>query len=337
MRAVEGTRLFAATDLSPAQLQNPIPAPAPTEDIYEAFLDPHSETGRSMLLLPLLSSLSTLARRVVLELPSSLLDQAKAFAETRDRGVMTVKVLDARGEVVGACSTRMDVEEREESNFLAAEEGEEEERWWPRGGEEHQPMDEEEDDEDELDIVEQASDAAALDVQLAAMVLRAREAQALAAASPPRHSRLNVAHHHPADRTDAAAHLFRQLDPSLSASSPVFHSHTLPPAFSSPPPPARRRSSPTPTSPPRSTVTLERPHPGTGLGAGWAAAAGTYAETRRLILARHEEELRRDGGWRGGEEVEVEQAQEGEVLEIRPRRVQGLGRAQAPRRDVAGR
>ncbi|ORY92663.1 hypothetical protein BCR35DRAFT_298144 [Leucosporidium creatinivorum] len=245
--------------------------------IDEHFLDPRSPAGQRVIINGLAATLTSLAKRVVLELPESLLRQASSFHESRDRGVITVKVLDQAGEVVGACSTRVEHEEEESQA--------EEESWWPRGGDGMVHEEEEQIEEDES-----PADSAALEAELAAMVLRAREAQALASSvsSSRRISRLDVGinRYHPADAPPSFTRPEEQIftpptaphaGADISASSAVFHSHTLPPAFNAPPPP-RRRSSPTPTSPPhhpassQAPVTLD-PAPSTRLGAGWAEAA----------------------------------------------------------------
>jgi hypothetical protein len=199
-----------------------------------------------------------------------------------------------------------------------------------------------------------AADPAALEAELAAMVLRAREAQALASsASSRRISRLDVGinRYHPADAPSSFTRSEEQIftppyapraGADISASTAVFHSHTLPPAFNSPPP-VRRRSSPTPTSPPhhsassQAPVTLD-PAPSTRLGAGWADAARGEVqrpEARSRVLEgeaaaawmrmqRTDRAPEREVEVQGEEEMEEDE----EVLEIA---------ASVGRRDEAGR
>lgn len=100
-------RLLCHFGLTRAIQQQPSPAPPPPDvEITEQFLDPNSQEGRRIRIGGLTATLSSLGRRIVLELPEGLLEKATSFEESIEGDIMTIHVKQ-KGELMGSCSTRI--------------------------------------------------------------------------------------------------------------------------------------------------------------------------------------------------------------------------------------
>lgn len=287
------------------------------------FLDPHSTTGRSITLRGLTLHLSPAARRLIHGIPEAVLHQARVFQESTTAGVLSLRVLDARGVTVSFCSTRTNAESGEASSRTADRlsrpdhtSAEAESSWWPTGG---RPQRSESAFDTPAVPSSRRVDPRVLEAELQAMVLRARAA---------RDEGDEVVEGEVGMRTTAGGRSAVELgqeglfapdgvESAVSATSAVFEQHTHPLLSRSP-------GLPPPTPP---VV------PGAGLGEGWAEAARAEVHRRHALTERtRRHDGQEDLAWRqmhpDGEEVEGDAEEEDldGMMEIRRARVERVGR-----------
>lgn len=238
------------------------------------------------------------------------MNRAESFEESTEAGVVSLRVMDGRGEVVGVCSTR--------SEDGAERQGRE---WWPQGG---RPQRSE--SAFETPSASRRVNPEVLEQELQAMVLRARTAaseQQGVEEGEVGVRRRAAGRRHPADIDgEAEAEILveglfapeqQELGREVEAGEALFRQHSHPLLHSSSSP-----SSPPPSAPAPPPAT-------TRLGDGWAEAARSEV-LRRQALASNPHGRRHDGAadvaWaRMQGEPELEDNGEGEVREARLERV----------------